>query len=135
MYLEITETAYTQDSRQIIETVNRLRALGFVIEMDDFGSGYSSLNMLSALPIDALKLDMQFIRTAFSEPRNTRMLELVLEIAACLNVPTVAEGVETADQMHTLKAMGCDIVQGYYFSRPLPAGDYESFLVTRRESC
>ena len=133
MYLEITETAYTQDSRQIIETVNRLRALGFVIEMDDFGSGYSSLNMLSALPIDALKLDMQFIRTAFSEPRNTRMLELVLEIAACLNVPTVAEGVETADQMHTLKAMGCDIVQGYYFSRPLPAGDYEPFLVTRRE--
>ena len=134
MYLEITETAYTQDSRQIIETVNRLRALGFVIEMDDFGSGYSSLNMLSALPIDALKLDMQFIRTAFSEPRNTRMLELVLEIAACLNVPTVAEGVETADQMHTLKAMGCDIVQGYYFSRPLPAGDYESFPQTPRRT-
>ena len=134
LYLEITETAYTQDSRQIIETVNRLRALGFVIEMDDFGSGYSSLNMLSALPIDALKLDMQFIRTAFSEPRNTRMLELVLDIAASLNVPTVAEGVETAEQMHTLKAMGCDIVQGYYFSRPLPAGDYEPFLITRRES-
>ena len=131
--LEITESAYTQDADQIISTVNALRERGFKIEMDDFGSGYSSLNMISTLPIDALKLDMQFIRNAFSERKNTRMLEVVFDIAEALSVPTIAEGVETAEQLFTLKAMGCDIAQGYYFSRPLPAEEYESFLLRRRE--
>ncbi|MBQ8087090.1 MAG: EAL domain-containing protein, partial [Clostridia bacterium] len=132
MHLEITESAYTQDSEQIIETVNQLREAGFMIEMDDFGSGYSSLNMISTLPVDALKLDMQFIRNAFSERRDTRMLEVVIEIADSLGVPTIAEGVETAEQMFTLKAMGCDIVQGYYFSRPIPVDEYEKFLLKHR---
>ena len=130
--LEITESAYTEDSEQIIETVSRLRDCGFRIEMDDFGTGYSSLNMLTSLPIDALKLDMQFIRSAFSARKDTRMLEVILDISDSLNVPTIAEGVETAEQMFTLKTMGCDIVQGYYFSRPLPAEEYEVFLARRR---
>ena len=111
-----------------METVNRLRNLGFLIEMDDFGSGYSSLNMLSALPIDVLKLDMLFIRTAFSGAGNTRMIEIILDISHSLSVPMIAEGVETEEQMLTLKKLGCDIVQGYYFARPMPAGDFESFL-------
>ncbi len=129
--LEITESAYTQNSAQIIETVDQLRALGFQIEMDDFGSGYSSLNMLSILPIDALKLDMQFIRTAFAERRNTRMLEVIIDIADYLSVPVIAEGVETEEQLRALRAMGCDIVQGYYFSRPVPPEEYECFIKER----
>ncbi|MER2183867.1 MAG: EAL domain-containing protein, partial [Clostridia bacterium] len=128
LHLEITESAYTQDARQIVEVVSRLREMGFRIEMDDFGSGYSSLNMLSALPIDVLKLDMLFIRTAFSGKGNTRMIEIILDISHSLSVPMIAEGVETEEQMLTLKKLGCDIVQGYYFAKPMPAGDFESFL-------
>lgn len=131
LHLEVTESAYARDTAQIISTVNTLRDMGFVIEMDDFGSGYSSLNMISTLPVDVLKLDMQFIRTAFSENGSTRMLEIVLDIARLLNVPMVAEGVETMEQMNVLKQMGCDVVQGYCFARPMPAGEFEPYLVRR----
>ena len=133
LLLEITESAYTQDSDQIIETVNALRGKGFRIEMDDFGTGYSSLNMISTLPIDALKLDMHFIRNAFREGKDTRMLEVIIDIADYLSVPVIAEGVETAEQLAALRAMGCDLVQGYYFSRPVPAEEYARFLELRRE--
>lgn len=128
LHLEITESAYTEDAKQIVEVVSGLRDKGFRIEMDDFGSGYSSLNMLSALPIDVLKLDMMFIRTAFSGAGNTRMIEIILDISHSLSVPMIAEGVETEEQMLTLKKLGCDIVQGYYFAKPMPAGEFESFL-------
>jgi len=128
LHLEVTESAYTQDARQIVGVVSGLRELGFRIEMDDFGSGYSSLNMLSSLPIDALKLDMLFIRNAFSGNGNTRMIEIILDISHSLSVPMIAEGVETEEQMLALKKLGCDIVQGYYFAKPMPAGDFESFL-------
>lgn len=131
LLLEITESAYTQDSAQIIETVNRLREIGFRIEMDDFGTGYSSLNMISSLPIDALKLDMKFIRNAFRDGRDTRLLEVIIDIADYLAVPVIAEGVETQEQLDALKTMGCDMVQGYYFSKPVPPAEYESFLRQR----
>ncbi len=129
--LEITESAYTENSGQIIDMVNQLRSQGFRIEMDDFGTGYSSLNMISELPIDALKLDMQFIRSAFQGRRDTRMLEIVLDIAEYLEVPVIAEGVETEEQLNALKAMGCDMAQGYYFSRPLPPAEFERFFAER----
>ena len=128
LHLEVTESAYTQEAKQIVEVVSGLRELGFRIEMDDFGSGYSSLNMLSALPIDALKLDMLFIRTAFSEKGNTRMIEITLDISHSLSVPMIAEGVETEEQMLALRKLGCDIVQGYYFARPMPADEFSAFL-------
>ena len=128
LHLEITESAYTQDAKQIIDTVNILRSMGFVIEMDDFGSGYSSLNMVTSLPIDVLKLDMGFIRSAFSEGGNTRMIRVIVDIAQALKVPMIAEGVETKEQMLALRELGCDIVQGYYFSRPVPADEFETFL-------
>ena len=134
LLLEITESAYTQDSEQIIEIVNRLRAIGFHIEMDDFGTGYSSLNMISRLPIDALKLDMQFIRNAFKEGKDTRIIEVIIDIAGYLSVPVIAEGVETEEQLRILKTMGCDIVQGYYFSKPVPAEEYEHFVEVKRDS-
>lgn len=133
LLLEITESAYTENSDQIISTVKTLQKLGFRIEMDDFGSGYSSLNMLSALPIDALKLDMSFVRNAFREHKDTRLLEVMILLAESFGVTTIAEGVETAEQMFTLKEMGCDIIQGYYFSKPLPAKEFEVFLVEKKE--
>ena len=129
LHLEITESAYTQDAMQIISTVNTLREMGFLIEMDDFGSGYSSLNMITSLPIDVLKLDMGFIRSAFSEGGDTRMIKVIVDIARSLNVPMIAEGVETREQMLALKELGCDIVQGYWFSRPVPADEFEAFLI------
>ena len=132
LLLEITESACTADAEQIIQKVHQLRRLGFRIEMDDFGSGYSSLSMLSSLPIDALKLDMQFIRNAFRQHKDTRLLEAMIRLAESFEVPTIAEGVETEEQLLTLKAMGCDIVQGYYFSRPLPADEFEAFLLENR---
>ena len=128
LLLEVTESAYTQDSDQIVQTAARLRKLGFRIEMDDFGTGYSSLSMITSLPIDALKLDMQFIRSAFSEGEDTRMLEVIIGIAARLGVPVIAEGVETEEQLRVLKNLGCDLVQGYYFSKPLPPEEFEGFL-------
>jgi len=132
--LEITESAYTGDSEQVISAARELRGMGmgFRIEMDDFGTGYSSLGLLAHLPIDALKLDMTFIRSAFGETRDVRMIELIIDIADYLHVPVVAEGVETEEQYRVLKAMGCDLIQGYYFSKPVPAAEFEPFLITRR---
>ncbi|MBQ8014526.1 MAG: EAL domain-containing protein [Treponema sp.] len=97
--LEITESAYTDNSQQIIDIVNNLRNKGFRIEMDDFGSGYSSLNMLTTLPIDALKLDKGFINNIAHGNKEMRMVELILEIADFLKVPVIAEGVETKEQL------------------------------------
>ena len=132
LHLEVTESAYAEDAEQIVDMVKRLRALGFLVEMDDFGTGYSSLNMLSTLPIDILKLDMKFIQTAFAEEKNTDMLGIIIEIARHISAPVVAEGVETQQQLDALKELGCDIVQGYYFSPPVPAEKFEGFLAERK---
>ena len=130
LHLEITESAYTEDSEEIIRVVSGLRARGFKIEMDDFGTGYSSLKMITKLPIDALKLDMMFIRTAFREAGNIGILKIMLDISRYLSVPMIAEGVETEEQLLTLQDLGCDIVQGYYFARPMPAKEFEAYLKT-----
>ena len=135
LMLEITESAYTEDYEQVISTARDLRGMGmgFRIEMDDFGTGYSSLGMLSHLPIDVLKLDISFVRNAFGETRDVRMIELIIDIADYLHVPVVAEGVETEEQYLVLKAMGCDYVQGYYFSKPVPPEQFDGFLIERGE--
>lgn len=124
LLLEITESAYTDDSDQIIEMVKKLRKGGFRIEMDDFGSGYSSLNMLTSLPIDALKLDMKFIKVICENTKSARLVAIMIDIARLLEVPVIAEGVETKEQMELLKKLGCDIIQGYYFSKPLPHEEF-----------
>ena len=128
LLLEITESAYTEDAQQIIRVVKELRKIGFKIEMDDFGTGYSSLNMISELPIDVLKLDMQFIRQAFSKRKDTKLLEIIIEIADYLSASVVAEGVETKEQLDSLKEIGCDIIQGYYFSKPVAPEEFEGFI-------
>ncbi len=128
LHLEVTESAYTDNSRQITAVVENLRCRGFHIEMDDFGSGYSSLNMLTELPMDALKLDMKFIRNMTLSRENLKIVELMIDIAKFLDVDVVAEGVETAEQLDLLKAAGCDIIQGYYFSKPVPPEEFEAFI-------
>ena len=132
LMLEITESAYADDSEHIINTVNELRDKGFKIEMDDFGTGYSSLNSLSTLPIDVLKMDMSFLETAFRKTKDTRILEFIVDIANYLSVPVIAEGVETLEQLEALKEIGCDLVQGYYFSKPIPAHQFEEFLLNKK---
>lgn len=124
LLLEITESAYADNSQQIVDTVSDLRTRGFKIEMDDFGSGYSSLNMLTSLPIDALKLDMQFIRKICIDKKSLQLVKIMMEIARLLEVPVIAEGVETKQQLDLLKELGCDIIQGYYFSKPLPPEEF-----------
>ncbi|MBQ3935462.1 MAG: EAL domain-containing protein, partial [Ruminococcus sp.] len=128
LLLEITESAYTDDSAQIVEKVSSLRELGFKIEMDDFGCGYSSLNMLTSLPIDALKLDMKFIRNITSNRKDYELVKIMTEIARLIEVPVIAEGVETGEQMELLKAIDCDVIQGYYFSKPVPAEEFEKLI-------
>ena len=126
--LEVTESAYTENAEELLKVMERLRSKGFEIEMDDFGSGYSSLNMLSSLPVDILKMDRGFIRNIEHNPQDFRLVQLILDIARNLKMPVIAEGVETENQMLMLKNAGCDLVQGYYFSRPVPPEEFEQFI-------
>ena len=132
--LEVTESAYTDNAGQMIELINHLRARGFEIEMDDFGSGYSSLNMLSCMPIDVLKMDMAFVRNIEHSEKDFRLVEVVLDIARYLKVPVVAEGVETQRQLDMLKDAGCELIQGYFFSRPLPPEAFERLIQAELET-
>lgn len=124
---EITESAYMDRPEQLIEVVKEMRSEGFVIEMDDFGSAYSSLNMLKDIEIDILKLDMKFLAG-----ENTRRSEIiissVIRMAKELGLKVIAEGVETRQQADMLLDFGCEIMQGYYFSKPVPADEYEKLL-------
>ena len=126
--IEVTESAYTQNSKQLTDLISTLRSIGFAIEMDDFGSGYSSLNMLSSMPIDVLKMDMKFIRNIENSDTDKKLVSLILDIAKYLNLLVVAEGVETTGQLDILKEGKCDLVQGYYFSKPLPAEEFEQLI-------
>ena len=131
--LEVTESAYTDNADQMISLINCLRLQGFEIEMDDFGSGYSSLNMLTSMPIDVLKMDMRFIQDIDHTEKDFWLVDVVLNIARHLQVPVVAEGVETEAQMNRLRAAGCELIQGYYFSRPLPPEEFEKLIVRETE--
>jgi diguanylate cyclase (GGDEF)-like protein len=127
--LEITESAYTENAEQLIRVIGQLREKGYEIEMDDFGSGYSSLNMLSSMPIDILKMDIAFIRNIEQSEKDFHLVELIIDIARYLKVPVIAEGVENENQLRLLRDAGCDLVQGYYFSRPLPADEFEKKIL------
>lgn len=129
IYLELTESAYSNDTTQLIQSVEALRREGFQIEMDDFGAGYSSLNMLASMPVDVLKLDMDFIGHIEDDPKAYRMVKLIMDMAEFIEVPVIAEGVETAGQFDLLKECDCDIIQGYYFSKPIPAKEFEALLL------
>ncbi|MBQ7906027.1 MAG: EAL domain-containing protein [Spirochaetaceae bacterium] len=123
--LEITESAYTDNPSQLLATMANLQSYGFIILMDDFGSGYSSLNMLKDIPVDILKLDMCFLRDFEKSDKSGNILTSVVRMAKWLGIPVVAEGVETQNQLDFLRGIGCDFIQGYYFSRPIPTDEFE----------
>ena len=131
LHLEITESAYAENSSPIISAVDELRALGFVVEMDDFGSGYSSLNTLSRMRLDILKLDMRFVQSEIAKPAAQSLLGDIVTMAHRLNLSVVAEGIETRDQVLRLQAIGCDYAQGYYFSRPLPIPEFDALRASQ----
>lgn len=132
--IEITETAYTENADMLIRVTNTLHRKGYIIEMDDFGSGYSSLNMLSVLPIDVLKMDREFIKNIEDNKKDMQMISLILGIAESLEIPVIAEGVETETQIRLLKNLGCAYVQGYYFSRPLHPSEFEMKYLNKNDN-
>lgn len=125
--IEITETTVLNFSnfKEFLSIVNKLKAFGFTISMDDFGSGYSSLNLLCEIPVDTLKLDKEFLNKNTNMKRGQIIIEDVVTMAKHLKMNLVAEGVETAEQVEFLKSIGCEVIQGYYFSKPLPIHDFE----------
>ena len=128
LHLEITEGAYMGRPEKLIEVVKHLQIMGYIVEMDDFGSGFSSLNMLKDVPVDILKIDMRFLDDAHNSFRGGMILNSVIRMAGWLDIPVIAEGVETKEQADFLKNMGCNLMQGYFFSRPLSAEKFEMIL-------
>ena len=125
--LEVTESAYIENEEAFVDIIVKLRKKGYRIEMDDFGSAYSSLNMLSAMPIDALKMDKKFVDDIDTDKKRVKVVELIMGIAANLGIPVIAEGVETKYQLKILKKIGCKYAQGFVFSPALSAEDYEKY--------
>jgi EAL domain-containing protein (putative c-di-GMP-specific phosphodiesterase class I) len=131
--LEITETAYTENPRQLLTVMRSFQEKGFKILMDDFGSGYSSLNMLKNVPVDILKVDMGFVQDVENSDRAALIMKSIVQMAEWIHMGVVIEGVETKPQLDFLEEIGCNDIQGYYFSKPLPVEMFES-LISREEN-
>ncbi len=128
LHVEITETAVADEMQNNKETIERLHNDGFTVEMDDFGKGSSSLSMLKDIRVDVLKIDMGFLRDSENNERGTVILESIIEMAKRLGMEVISEGVETSSQMDNLTELGCDMFQGYFFSRPIPVAAFEKML-------
>jgi EAL domain-containing protein (putative c-di-GMP-specific phosphodiesterase class I) len=126
--LEITETALMQDVEFTRSVLKQFKDLGFGIAIDDFGTGYSSLNYLKRFPIDYLKIDISFIKDITTDPDAAAIVTAIISMAHSLGLKTIAEGVETKEQREILRLLRCDIIQGFYYSRPVPAADIEPIL-------
>ncbi|WP_426132607.1 EAL domain-containing response regulator [Pseudomonas sp. PWP3-1b2] len=129
--VELTEGSLMENTQHTIDSLQRLRAMGVKISIDDFGTGYSSLAYLRRFPIDTLKIDIAFIREVTTNPQDAAIARTIIELAHSLNLRAVAEGVETQEQLAFLKEAGCDQIQGYLFSRPLPVTTLERLLLER----
>lgn len=125
--IEITESAYTDDQLGVTTLVNELHAKGFTVLMDDFGAGQSSLSMLKSVPVDVIKLDGGFMRR-MDTAEHAPVVESVMHLAHALDIPVIAEGVETQEQVDLLKKLGCSYIQGYYFARPMPVQEFSALL-------
>ncbi len=123
--LEVTESAFFDDKETLINTVKQLRAYGFAVSMDDFGAGYSSLNSLKDIPLDVLKLDGEFFRGDDAMGRGALIVREAVALAKELDMRVVAEGVESREQVDFLADIGCDMIQGYYFAKPMPVEEFE----------
>ncbi|NLH63673.1 MAG: EAL domain-containing protein, partial [Erysipelotrichaceae bacterium] len=122
--LEITESAFAQSSRRVVSVAKELVDHGFTVEIDDFGSGYSSLNTLKDVPAQIIKLDMKFFSASDEFQRGGSIVESMVRMAKWLNMTVIAEGVETVRQADFLKTVGCYYIQGYLYAKPMPADDY-----------
>ena len=123
--LELTESAFFDDKAILINTVRKLREYGFIVSMDDFGAGYSSLNSLKELQLDVLKLDADFFRGVESVDRGMLIVSEVIDLAKKLNMKIVAEGIESREQVEFLTEQECDLIQGYFYAKPMPISEFE----------
>lgn len=131
--IEITETTIMSDVPNVRQEIQKLQQSGFIVEMDDFGSGYSSLNTLKDIDVDILKIDMGFIRETSNGEKAKIILDAIVKMAKKLQMPVITEGVEKAEQVHTLTKMGCDVFQGYYFSKPISVADFEDAYLDKQK--
>lgn len=126
--IEVTETSMMRDTDGKMKVLDDFRSLGFIVEMDDFGSGYSSLNMLKDMPVDVLKIDMKFLGKSSDETRANIIVKNVIKLSEDLGIVPLTEGVETIEQFGMLSSMGCLLFQGYYFSKPVPLADFANMI-------
>lgn len=128
--LELTESAFMEDQALVMKTMSRLHDIGFKIMMDDFGSGYSSLNVLKDMEVDYLKVDMKFLQQSqkFNNSKGEKVITSVIRMAKWLHLPSIVEGVETIEQVDFLKCIGCEYAQGFFYAKPMPIEEYEAFL-------
>ncbi len=125
--VEITETVMMTEIEKRIQIINELRNAGFLVEMDDFGSGYSSLNMLKDMPVDIIKIDMAFLTKSTDDVKSKTILKNIVTLSENLGIESLTEGVETKNQYEMLRDMGCRMFQGYYFAKPLPLDEFENY--------
>ena len=130
--IEITETVMMTELDERMKTLEKLRKAGFIVEMDDFGSGYSSLNLLKDMPVDVLKLDMRFLSKSADERRANTIIRNIIRLADELDIASLTEGVETSNQYEQLADIGCKLFQGYYFAKPMPVEEFIRFVEAHR---
>jgi EAL domain-containing protein (putative c-di-GMP-specific phosphodiesterase class I) len=131
--LEITETVLLGETGAAVQTLDQLNALGVRVFLDDFGTGYSSLSYLKRLPLDAIKLDRAFVQNLDESTVDQQIVGAVVQMARALGMTVVAEGVETEGQRARLRELGCHVLQGYYFARPMPAEEMSAMLAAQRD--
>jgi len=128
--IEITETAYAESPELLISTTEKLRAMGFQVEMDDFGSGYSSLHMLKEVPVDRIKLDLHFLTASGDPEKSSIIVSCIIQMVHQMGMKMIAEGVENVTQAKFLQSKGCAEMQGYYFYKPMPVQEFEKLSQT-----
>lgn len=126
--LEITESAFSKDTAHQVEVIEKLHEMGFLVELDDFGNGYSSLNLLKTIPLDAIKLDMKYLAQEDKYQRGKAIFRSVVDMAHNIGIPIIAEGVESKEQAEELAEMSCKIIQGYFYSKPVPVTEFEMLV-------
>lgn len=123
--LELTETVFTENTDLLLQIMQKLHDIGFKISIDDFGSGYSSLNMLKDIPADVVKIDREFFNGTVHSDKGRAVIMTVVDLAKKLKMHVISEGVETLDQVEFLDKINCDLIQGYYFAKPMPINEFE----------
>ena len=132
--LELTESILMQDTEETLAALHQIKQMGVQLSIDDFGTGFSSLSYLKRFDLDKLKIDNSFVRNITCDPNDLAIARAVIALGHSLNLKVIAEGVETPEQLALLKENGCDEIQGFYFSRPLPADDFLRLLQERRKA-